>query len=404
MAEKDERPGSIAPRWVQAEEMLNSQTSVLESMATGVNVTDQNAIIIYSNPAFDAMFGYERDELIGKHVSILNAESPEENALIVEEISAQLRTAGSWRGEFYNIRKDGTPFTTYTRINDLEVSGETYWISIQDDITERVQAEAALDKERKMLRTIIDTVFDFIYVKDVDGRYLISNPAHARSLGKSSVNDVVGKSNSEVHEPKVAAQYDADEQAIIQTGQPRVVKDEVRINQLGEPIWMSTTKVPLRDSEGQIIGIVGISRDITAAKQAEDKLIDSNLRFTQISEYIDDAFWLMDAEAPNNATIIFLNPAFERIWQRSAAELYQDPALWYECIHEEDKERVVKAFTNFIQGDGDYELEYRIVRPDNTVRTIADQGNLVRDENGKITRVAGIARDITERKRAEVAL
>ncbi len=79
-------------------------------------------------------------------------------------------------------------------------------------------------------------------------------------------------------------------------------------------------------------------------------------------------------------------------------------AVWYDYIHADDEERVVSAFNNFVYGKGDFEQEYRIVRPDNTMRTIAVQGKLIRDENGKIIRAAGVGRDITRRRQAQAAL
>ncbi len=123
------------------ERTLKTQARVLDSMVEGVNVTDEKAVIVYTNPAFDAMFGYARAELIGSHVAVLNAEPPEENARIIGEIIERLMTDGAWRGELRNVRKDGTSFLTHARISELDLSGEVCWVSVQEDITERKRAE-----------------------------------------------------------------------------------------------------------------------------------------------------------------------------------------------------------------------------------------------------------------------
>lgn len=125
----------------QAEKALKTQVRILDSMVEGVNVSDENAIIIFTNPAFDRIFGYKRSELIGKHVSILNSYLPEENARIIGEIIERLKTERAWSGESNNIKKDGTTFTTYARVSALEISGKQHWVSVQEDITERKQAE-----------------------------------------------------------------------------------------------------------------------------------------------------------------------------------------------------------------------------------------------------------------------
>ncbi len=128
----------------RAEEVLKTQARVLESMAEGVNLSDEHGMIFFTNPAFEAMFGYERGELIGKHVSILNSHPQEENNRIISEIIKQLQTQGIWLGEFSNCRKDGTVFTTSARISTLEIGGKKYWVCVQEDITERKQAEAII--------------------------------------------------------------------------------------------------------------------------------------------------------------------------------------------------------------------------------------------------------------------
>jgi PAS domain S-box-containing protein len=130
----------------RAEEALKMQARVLESMVEGVNVSDENGVISFTNSAFDAMFGYERGELIGKHVSILNAYSPEENARFVGEVMEKLKAQGAWFGEVSNRKKDGTPFTTSTHVSTLEVPGKQYWVAVQEDITERRRAEEEINR------------------------------------------------------------------------------------------------------------------------------------------------------------------------------------------------------------------------------------------------------------------
>ena len=152
------------------------------------------------------------------------------------------------------------------------------------------------------------------------------------------------------------------------------------------------------------LGSRNIGKRIHEQETVENDLVDSNLRFTQISDNIEDIFWLGNAEDPNNYRVLYISPAFEKIWQRSVEEFYQNPAIWYESIHEEDKERVLTSFRDFIRGKEDYNTVFRIVRPDKTMRTVALTGNLIRDDNGKIIRVTGITRDITELKQAEEAL
>ena len=141
----------------RAEQGLKLQSQVLENMVEGVNVSDENGIIIFNNPAFEIMFGHAPGELIGQHVSLLLNGSPEENLRRVSEIIAQLRTKGTWLGEISNRKKDGISFTTYARISALELSGNKYWISVQEDITERKRVEEAEHEQHALAEALCDT-------------------------------------------------------------------------------------------------------------------------------------------------------------------------------------------------------------------------------------------------------
>lgn len=125
-------------------ETLGMYARVLESMVEGVSLSDEQGIICYTNPAEDRMFGYERGELIGQHVSVQNTYPPEESRRVVNEVIEHLKVRGFWSGEFSNRRKDGTPFTTSARITGIEAAGRKYWVCVQEDVTERKRAENIL--------------------------------------------------------------------------------------------------------------------------------------------------------------------------------------------------------------------------------------------------------------------
>ena len=118
---------------------------LLESMANGVCLSDEEGIVLYSNPAGEAMFGCRAGELIGRHLPVLGTGyPPKENPQAFSEIYQELIAHGTWSGEFEAVRKDRTPFTCYARVSILEVPGRQYWLSVQEDVTERKQTEEKL--------------------------------------------------------------------------------------------------------------------------------------------------------------------------------------------------------------------------------------------------------------------
>jgi len=162
--------------------------------------------------------------------------------------------------------------------------------------------------------------------------------------------------------------------------------------------WALLTVTPLAD--GSSGGAVVMHLDISQERRTQQHLRASELRFRQMAENIGDVFYLRDAQ---NGDILYVSPAYETIWGSSCESLYADQESWIRSIHPDDRpaaiERREKAST--LQA---FEVEYRIVRPDGSIRWILARGYPVRDDTGTITRIAGMAKDITERKLTEQAL
>ena len=147
--------------------------------------------------------------------------------------------------------------------------------------------------------------------------------------------------------------------------------------------------------------ILYVMRDITERKQAEIHLKESESRFREMAHHINEVFWLFDWK---NKKVIYASPAYENIWGRSVESLLQNYDEWGDSLHPEDRAYAETSFQKLIETGDSTIREYRIIRPDGSVRWIADSGYLIKDKSGEIIRVTGAARDITDIKMTQEAL
>ncbi|MCC6612343.1 MAG: PAS domain-containing protein [Anaerolineae bacterium] len=137
----------------------------------------------------------------------------------------------------------------------------------------RIKAETDLSAERNQLRTLIDSLPDYVFIKDVEQRFVLTNSAHAHAV-RATPEQLVGKTALELFPAEVAPQFHADDAQVLQSGKPLINLERVTIGESGEIKTVLTTKIPLRDEQGNVTGLIGISRDITARKQFEAQTIE----------------------------------------------------------------------------------------------------------------------------------
>lgn len=173
----------------------------------------------------------------------------------------------------------------------------------------------------------------------------------------------------------------------------------------GEVFWNHVSISPIVDQETkQITHFVSVQEDITDAKLAAEKLARSEERFRQMSDSINEVFWMTNVDS---SEVIYVSPAFEQTWGIPCEELRSNPLAWAQSIHPDDRDKVRKVFSELPVRNSDekgVEIEYRVVRPDGGIRWIRDRGFAVRNEEGEVYRLTGIATDITERREAMVLL
>ena len=155
------------------------------------------------------------------------------------------------------------------------------------DITKRKHAVDSLERERNLLRTLIDNLPDLIYFKDAESRFVAANKALAKFMGASNPDELIGKRDFDYYPKELAELYFSDEKKVMQSGKAIIQREESSIDSSDKTIWLSTTKVPLRDGEGKVVGTVGMGRDITERINVEAALKRSELELRKQKEALE---------------------------------------------------------------------------------------------------------------------
>jgi PAS domain S-box-containing protein len=247
--------------------------AVLDTTGALVVVTDTQGSIVRANWACGQVTSHSWEELRRK--LLWDLFSVEEEAEAFQAAFQELCSTQSPNDhENYCSTKDGSR-RLIAWSDAVLLNGEgavEFVICTGIDVTERRRAEEALAKEATLLRTVIDLWPDHIFVKDSVGRYIVNNAAHRSALGKSSLSEVIGKTDFDFFTKELAAQIQADERAIIASGQPMLDREARVVKPDGTQIWLSTRKVPWLGHAGKVVGLVGMSQDITDRKRIQEEL------------------------------------------------------------------------------------------------------------------------------------
>ena len=377
--------------------------TILDNLPIGVavNAVDPTVEFSYMNDNFVRYYRTTREALADPDAFW---EAVYEDPEFREEIRKRVLDDTA-SGDPARMRWDDVPITRegeetiFISAMNVPIHGTQLMLSAVWDTTARKRAEEALVAERNLLRTLIDNLPDLIYAKDIEGRFILKNLADVRQMGAASPEETIGRTDFDYYPLDIAERFHADDQAVIQSGQPLINREESGVGADGTRGWFLTSKVPLRDRRGEIVGLVGIGRDITERKQAEEARRESEARYRRLAENAQDLIYRYRL-SPDPA-FEYVNPAATIITGYTPEDYYADPQLGFKLVHPDDRALLQQQVS---EGPSSQPIVLRWVRKDGTVIWTEQRNVPVYDEHGNLIALEGIARDITERKRAEEAL
>jgi PAS domain S-box-containing protein len=500
----------------RAEEKVRLQAAALQSAANAIVITDAQGTIQWVNSAFSRLTGYSAQEAVGQNHRILKSGKQDES--FYKNLWETILAGKVWSAELTNRKKDGQLYTEDMTISPVcSAPGKiTNFVAIKQDVTERNRIEQELKFRNVILSTQQEVSLDGILVVDEDKDEIIScnrrfvemwgipldvlaTRSHSRALevGVEKVADskgflknirapdcshqrtyrdqielkdgrtyerysapMIGDDGTyyggvrffrditerkkaeqslrlfrtlidqstdaiEVIDPETLRFLDVNDRSCSDLGYTREQFLSLRVPDIyplaGDESYRKTVEEQLQHSGSTLFEglhqrkdgstypveiaikhvvldrryFVAITRDITERKKAELALRESEEQFRQLADNIREVFFIL---APDPIRFLYMSPAYDQVMGKSRQEVYGRPTAWIDSVHPEDRERVGGVFMQCVQG-ASVETEYRIVRPDGSVRWIHARSFPVCDAAGKFIRAVGIAEDITEQRR-----
>ncbi len=253
---------------------------------------------------------------------------------------------------------------------------------------------------QKLLQQIVEHIPIRVFWKDTDLRYLGCNTAFARDAGRNSPEELIGRDDFEMAWREQAGLYRADDQRVMDSGQAKLGYEEPQTGPDGRPFWLRTSKVPLRDADGKVVGLLGIYEDITAQKQSREDLRHSEQNLKSAQHIARLGSWELDL-ADNTLTWS------DEIYRIFGIDPEQFPASYenfLHAIHPDDREMVDRAYRDSVRDRTAYDIVHRLLLGDSSIKFVHETGQTLYDDSGRPLRSIGTVQDITARKKAEMAL
>lgn len=379
---------------VKAEQQLLLMAHTVKSVNESISITDTKNRILFVNEAFLKTYGYtEISELIDKDISMVR--SPLNDPDTISKILGATAESG-WKGEIMNKRKDGSdfPISLSTSIIQNENGEILGMVGVASDITERKIVEEELQAKEAHLSTLVNTIPDLIWVKDIYGVYLTCNLMFETFFG-ASAKEIIGKTDYDFVDKELADFFRNHDRKAIEAGKPTSNEEWVTFANDGHSALLETIKTPMFDSKGNTIGVLSIGRDITDRKNAEEKLRQSEVKYRNLIETMPDGYYRSTPEGK----FVEVNQAMvDMLGYSSKDELLSIDIKTQLYFKPEDRNNLTPQLDPF-----DLDV-YTLKKEDGTAVWVEDHGWFIKDEKENIIYHEGVSRDITERKRSEQQL
>lgn len=415
---------TVSPAPMSAPETLLNHCDALLQRALVFNyiyealiVTDFDGVVLDWNAGAERMFGWKREEALGQPLTIVHGEEVE--GVTQQSIPRLVTNLGKWAGQLGYWHKDGNSATCEAVGVFLKDSGgeKRGILIVYVDAAEAapsvppanptsgvievpgIEVPRPLRDERFLLRKLIDAVPDPIFCKDREGRYLLRNEADVRMFQAAADGETLGKTAFALPGLQAnAALYHQDDLTVVNTGQAIVNREEPFEHPDGETGWFLTSKFPLQDEDGTVIGLVGIARDITSVKQATEQLREAQLR---LIDHVENSPLAVIEWGPDFRVTRWAGQA-EHMFGWSSEEVLGKNFKEWQFVHTDDESKVNETVRRLLDGTEQRNLcQNRNLTKQGRILHCVWQQSVLQDAAGKTLSILSLVQDVTDRVVAE---
>ncbi|MGH6645678.1 PAS domain S-box protein [Aquabacterium sp.] len=392
---------SLVLEWLRQAEHEAGNTrfkALVEQSLAGIYIV-QGEHLLYANPQFAHMLGYDNPEQIVQRVPIMDLVMPQDQAEVARQLQRRFdKLDQELRQAFTGRRRDGSAVQLEVHGRVVPTQRGDVVIGLVLDVSERHRTEAALQRSEQLLRAVIEGTTDAIFVKDRDGRYLMVNQSASNFLGRP-IDQIVGHDDHDLFPPESAALIQAGDERLKQTRATCTTEDRLTMRN-GQQLTFLVTKGPIFDTQGEMAGMFGMARDMTATMSAQEALRDKQVLLDRMSILAKVGGWSIDmgtrqgSRTDGAARILDLDP-------KLPSSLTFTSGMEYFADHE--RSLITQALLEAVEHGKPFAMELELTSHLGVRKWIRTQGEPIW-QDGKVVRIEGAIQDISEVQQARHAL
>lgn len=390
----------------RAESQIVEQEGQFRTLIDGIKdyaifLIDKNGYVTSWNSGAERIKGYSAVDILGKHFSTFYSKEAVISGHPENELKISLET-GRYEEEGERIRKDGTTFCASVIITPLfDDAGQHFgYAKVTRDISEKKLAEQSLRQSEEQFRRVFNDAATGIAIMDLSGRFIDAN-ASFRTMVGYSVDELRETDAITLTHPEDRAEKLSLIRDLLEGKLEHFVIEKRYVKKDGGTVWSRSSASAQRSTDGEMVGLIAITENITQQHEALEAMRVSEERFRLLARASNDAIWDWDI----GSDTVWWNEGLENLFGHSIETGTTRSGFWVSHLHPNDRDAAVNSFFAVIDSDQEsWTSEYRFGRADGSFAHVMDRGYVIRDENQRAIRVIGGMADLTERRSLETQL